>query len=148
MDWSLAFPSQRNKKGHCFFPSCCSLYQCTAQEISHSLNQVTPQAFNTMNARRFPTTESLELLCLTLNSQQCKSSCAFPHVTGQGLKARTTPWSTVTTAVSQGICAFLLMGQSLVQKLIQWQHQVSLLLQFISMRIIEQTASPKIHSPQ
>lgn len=95
--------------------------QCTVQEISHSLNQVTPQAPNTMNAHRLPTTESLELLCLMLNSQQCKSSCAFPHVTAPGLKARTTPWSTVTRAVSQDVCAFLLICHCQMQKLIQWQ---------------------------
>lgn len=66
------------------------------------------------NAHRLPTTESLELLRLILNSQQCKSSCAFPHVTAQGLKARTTPWSTVTRAVSQDVCAFLLICHCLM----------------------------------
>lgn len=81
----------------------------------HSIGDLTQlQSGDTLGPKnnectQIPTTESLELLCLILNRQQCKSSCAFPHVTAQGLKARTTPWSTVTRAVSQDVCVFLLI---------------------------------------
>lgn len=59
-----------------------------------------------MNAHRLPTMESLEALSRTLNGWQCKSSCTFPHVTAQGLKARTPLETVAPRAVSQDVYVF------------------------------------------
>lgn len=120
------FPSQRNKKPPYFIPGCYSLYHFevagamlvpsigdlirlkSGDSLGPKYNECTQTSHNGKLGVSKPGTKG----------QQHKSSCAFPHVTARGLKARTSLESVATRAVSQDVCAFLLAYQCLMHKLI------------------------------
>lgn len=108
------FSSQRNKKTPHFIPCFAALsqFEVVDTKILHSiadtigLKSGDSLAPNTINTHRLPTTESLEPLSWTVNGWPCKPSCAFSHVTAQGLKARSPLESVAAREVSLDDCIF------------------------------------------